>query len=156
MKIKAIIEEDFVNYKKPSLFIAFPSCSFKCEKDSGVACCQNSDLAKSEDIEVTPFDLVKRYLSNPITQSIVCAGLEPFDTWDDLYYLVKVFRTQTSDDIVIYTGYEEHEIEDKVNYLKRYANIIIKFGRFKPNDKHRFDDVLGVELASENQYAKRI
>ena len=37
-----------------------------------------------------------------------------------------------------------------------YSNIIIKFGRFIPNREPHFDEVLGVNLASNNQYAKRI
>ena len=31
MKIKGITDEDFVNYKYPSMFIATSICSFKCE-----------------------------------------------------------------------------------------------------------------------------
>ena len=37
--------------------------------------------------------------------------------------------------------------------LSKFANVIIKFGRFIPNQKPHFDEVLGVELASPNQYA---
>jgi hypothetical protein len=37
-----------------------------------------------------------------------------------------------------------------------FKNIIIKFGRFVPNKPHHIDEVLGIELASDNQYAKRI
>ena len=33
MIIKQLIDEDFVNYKVPSMFIAFPRCTFKCEKE---------------------------------------------------------------------------------------------------------------------------
>ena len=32
MRIKNLIDEDFVNYKKPSLFIGCGECDFKCEK----------------------------------------------------------------------------------------------------------------------------
>ena len=60
------------------------------------------------------------------------------------------------DDIVIYTGYNLNEIEDKVNILKNYKNIIIKFGRFIPNNKIHYDEILGVYLASDNQYALKI
>lgn len=155
MKIKGIIDEDFVNYKKPSMFIAFPTCSFKCEKDCGVRCCQNSDLAKQKDIEVDVDSIVERYIANNITSAIVKGGLEPFDS-KDIYRLITAFRAVTDDDIVIYTGYYEHEIEEQVNKLKEFGNIIIKFGRFLPNQEHHFDEVLGVELASPNQYAKRI
>ena len=35
-------------------------------------------------------------------------------------------------------------------------SIIIKFGRFIPNKPSRFDELLGVELASDNQYAMRL
>ena len=35
MKIKNIIEEDFVNYKVPSMFIATSRCDFKCDKECG-------------------------------------------------------------------------------------------------------------------------
>jgi hypothetical protein len=37
-----------------------------------------------------------------------------------------------------------------------FDNIIVKFGRFIPDDEKRFDEVLGVELASHNQYAEVI
>ena len=47
MIVKNILDEDFVNYKKPSMLIAFPSCSFKCERDCGKRVCQNSTLAVS-------------------------------------------------------------------------------------------------------------
>ena len=34
--------------------------------------------------------------------------------------------------------------------------MIIKFGRFIPNDDKHIDPVLGVELASKNQYAVKL
>ena len=34
MKLKNIIYEDFVNYKKISMFILTTTCSFKCEKEA--------------------------------------------------------------------------------------------------------------------------
>jgi hypothetical protein len=37
-----------------------------------------------------------------------------------------------------------------------FDNIVIKFGRYRPGQQKHFDEVLGVELASDNQYAKRI
>ena len=33
MKIKGLMTEDFVNYKKVSMTIIFPYCTFKCGKD---------------------------------------------------------------------------------------------------------------------------
>ena len=132
MKIKGIIFEDFVNYKEPSMTIEFPYCDFKCDKIWGRQICQNSELASSPTIEVPITRIVKLYMNNNITKAIVFQGLEPFDSKDDLYQLIKVFREYTND------------------------NIIIKFGRFFPDQPHHYDKVLGVTLASSNQYAKKI
>ena len=42
-----------------------------------------------------------------------------------------------------------------IQRLATYGNVVVKFGRYIPNQKHIFDEVLGVELASDNQYAER-
>lgn len=155
--IKGIIDEDFINYKKPSMVIEFPYCSFKCDKECGMQVCQNSALATSCNITVDLGNIVQRYIKNDITQAIIFQGLEPFDSIQDMLYLIRVFRQYTQDDIVIYTGYYKQEIEDMVLFLSQtYDNIIIKFGRYIPNKNKRYDYVLGVELASDNQYAERI
>lgn len=155
--IKGIIDEDFINYKKPSIVIEFPYCSFKCDKECGMQVCQNSALATSCNITVDLGNIVQRYINNDITQAIIFQGLEPFDSIQDMLYLIRVFRQYTQDDIVIYTGYYKQEIEDMVLFLSQtYDNIIIKFGRYIPNKNKRYDYVLGVELASDNQYAERI
>ena len=152
MKIKGLISEDFVNYKKTAMTIMFPYCTFKCGTES----CQNSPLSQAEDIEMDITDIVIRYLNNPITESVVMQGLEPFDSWDDLIEFVKQLRESTDDDIVIYTGYYKEEIADKIALLSKYKNIIIKYGRYIPDQKKHYDEVLGVYLASSNQYAERI
>lgn len=155
--IKGIIDEDFINYKKPSMVIEFPYCSFKCDKECGMQVCQNSALATSCNITVDLGNIVQRYINNDITQAIIFQGLDPFDSIQDMLYLIRVFRQYTQDDIVIYTGYYKQEIEDMVLFLSQtYDNIIIKFGRYIPNKNKRYDYVLGVELASDNQYAERI
>lgn len=156
MIIKGITDEDFINYKKPAMFVAFPRCSFKCEKECGICCCQNSDLARSSDIEVTAAALAQRYINNPISESVVIGGLEPFDTFDDLMELIDALRSKTQDDIVIYTGYNEDEIADRLPRLTKHSNIIIKFGRFVPSDTKRYDEVLGIYLASQNQHAIKL
>lgn len=160
MKIKGITDEDFVNYKKPSMFVAFPCCTFKCEKEAGVHCCQNSDLARSPVFEIPAQTIVRRYLSNPISKALVCGGLEPFDSFEDLHELVRRFREKTSDDIVIYTGYREFENDSFDDHLETlallYSDIIVKFGRFIPGGSSVYDEVLGVTLQSDNQYAVRI
>ena len=156
MRVKGIKEEVFCQYKVPSTFVAFPYCSFKCEKDSNQKCCQNSSLVNSACIDFPISSIVSAYIANPITSAIVFGGLEPFDSFEDLLNLVEEFRTCTEDTIVIYTGYYEDEIKGYISALKKFDNIIVKFGRFIPNSDPVFDEVLGVELASSNQYAKKI
>lgn len=156
MKIKGISDYDVVNYKKPSLFIIFPKCSFKCDKECGMQVCQNSILANAECVETTYKSILSLYNSNELTHSFVFGGLEPFDSFTDMIGLVKYIREYTDDDIVIYTGYTEGEVSNEINELNKYKNIIVKFGRFIPNDEPHFDDVLGINLASHNQYAKKI
>ena len=41
MILKGLIDEDFVNYKKPAMVLEFPYCSFKCDKECGRQVCQN-------------------------------------------------------------------------------------------------------------------
>lgn len=158
MKVKGIIFEDFVNYKKPAMTIEFPICKdFKCDKECGQKVCQNSDLVNSPNEDISIIRIVKTYMENNITNAIVFQGLEPFDSKHDLYQLIKVFREYTKDDIVIYTGYTEKELDYEIQVLKKlFKNIIIKFGRFIPNQPSYYDETLGVFLASSNQYAKKI
>lgn len=152
MKIKGLITEDFVNYKKASMTIIFPYCTFKCGKDY----CQNSSLAKTPIIEISIDDLVNKYINNTITEAVVMQGLEPFDSWNDLKEFVQKLREYNNDDIVIYTGYNKDEVSKYIKELSVYPNIIIKFGRYIPNQDGHYDDVLGVYLISNNQYAERI
>lgn len=157
MKIKNLIDEDFINYKKPSMFIGTSSCDFKCDKEAGCQVCQNSDLAKAPTIEIDDEEIIQRYITNPITEAILFGGLEPFDDFNDLFAFIADFRESSKDDIVIYTGYYPEEIPSYLDLLSaNYKNIIIKFGRFIPNKPHRYDELLGVELPSDNQYAKRL
>jgi len=162
MKIKGLIDEDIVNYKKCSMYIAFPNCSFKCGRDL----CQNNELALAPIIDISSEEICKRYLSNPLTSAIVIAGLEPFDSPFDLLDFINCLRYkyENNDDVVIYTGYTEEELLQTgdlklrilYNNICKYHNIIIKFGRYLPEQEPHFDDILGVNLASDNQYGKRI
>ena len=154
--IKGIQDEDFVNYKKPSMIIAFPHCTFKCDIECGKQVCQNGTLAKTPNIEVNEKDIVQRYLNNLITKSIVIAGLEPFDDFEQLLTLISEFRKFTDDEILVFTGFTKDEIDNEIRVLKQYKNIIIKYGRFIPDQQEHYDKVLGIYLASDNQYAERI
>lgn len=158
MLIKGLVDEDFVNFKKPSMFIIFPHCTFKCEKEAKVHCCQNSDLACSPNIELSIDEICKRYFSNPITSAIVCGGLEPLDSFNDLSHLLYKIRDKSEDDFVIYTGYTKQECEENgwIAKLSNFRNVIIKFGRYIPNSESHYDDVLGVTLNSVGQFAEKI
>ena len=113
MKLKGLNDYDICNYKEPAMFLIFPYCTFKCDRESGSNVCQNSALARETEVEIF-----------------------------------------SKDPIIIYTGYKEEELTDKLKVLLQLDNIIVKFGRFIPNRPHIYDTVLGVELASNNQYAK--
>ena len=157
--IKEIRDEDFTSYKKPSMVIGFPHCSWKCEKMCGMRVCQNGALAQAPDRIIGVKTIVNRYINNPITSAIIMAGLEPFDSLPSLYHLITEFLKHTNDDIVIYTGYTKTELWEypsTLTYLQKFPNIIIKFGRFVPNETPHYDEILGVKLASDNQYAEVI
>lgn len=139
------------------MFISFPYCSFKCDKESGKNLCQNSSLSKSPNIDVDIEKIVDRFMDNGITKAIVLGGLEPLDSFDDVTEFIKLVRSKDClCDIVIYTGYYENEVQEYIDKLKQFKNIIVKFGRYIPDNKPRYDDILCVDLASDNQYAVKI
>ena len=155
--VSNIVDEDITNYKKCAMFIGTVKCSFKCCTELGlpISTCQNNKLISCHhDIKIEK--IVDRYIANNLTEAIVIAGMEPLDQFDEVLSLIEAFRFKTEDDIIIYTGYNENEIKDKIDIISQFKNIIVKFGRFIPNQKSRYDDVLGVSLISDNQYAKRI
>ena len=161
MRVKTIIDEDFVNYQKPSMFIGTISCGGKCCIEGGfpLSVCQNDGWRGNAPIDIRDRVIIERYLHNGISRAIVFGGLEPMEQSDELFEFIDMLRNtyKCDDDVVIYTGYNREEISGIVEHLAhRFSNIIIKFGRYIPNMKSRFDEVLGVELASENQYAVRI
>ena len=113
-------------------------------------------LAKSPIITIDDDGLAYKYITNPLTSAIVYGGLEPLDQFDELLASIDAFRKVTDDDIVIYTGFYPTEISEKISELQKRSNIIVKFGRFKPNANHIYDKILGVELSSDNQWAEKI
>ena len=156
MRVKKIVDEWFQDYKKPSMFIATCFCNWKCcvDGDFDKSICQNSAIADMPIIEVKNQEIIDRYKKNHITSAIVFGGLEPVIQFAEMRNLIADFRDSgIDDDIVIYTGYYPNEVINMLDTLKQYKNLIIKFGRYIPNKSKRYDDVLGVELASDNQYA---
>ena len=165
MRLKGVIIEDFVNYKEPSLFLSTCECDWKCCTEGGFdkSVCQNYSLNKAETKEYNDEDLVKAFIFNPITKAVVIGGLEPFLQFDELLSFLATFKHYadvgkfSGPDVVIYTGYDKEEVEDKVKELKKvYPWLIIKYGRYIPNQNPHYDEVLGIFLASDNQYAERV
>lgn len=160
MHLKGLVDEDFVNYKKPSLFLITSTCDWKCCKEQNlpISVCQNQPIIRDTTKNISEEKIFERYMQNPITQSIVIGGLEPFDQYEEVYSLIYYFRIikECDDTFVIYTGYYPYEIRGMVAMLSIFNNIIIKFGRYIPNKKKIFNEILGVELASDNQFALAI
>lgn len=158
MRLKFIKPEDFVNYRKCSMFLGTCFCDWKCCHEANVpeSVCHNREWGSNPICDIDDSEIVSKYLANGLTSAVVVGGLEPMLQFDELLGLVKAFREKTQDDIVVYTGYYPDEIPDKVAALSEYPNIVIKFGRYVPDKPSRYDDVLGVTLASDNQFAKRI
>lgn len=157
MLVKDIIATDFVNYKEPSMYVAFPYCSFKCDRENGCQLCQNSSLVNQPSIDIPASRIVEMYEKNqPLCKALVCCGLDPLDSFGDVVDLIVEFRTKFQDPVIIYTGYTEQEAAAYVDALKQFTNIIVKFGRFRPNQSHHVDELLGVELVNPEQYAKKI
>lgn len=158
IRLKNILDENFQDYKKPSMMLATCQCDWKCLKEQrlDISICQNSELAKQQNINISVDNIIDRYINNPITKAIVIGGLEPFLQFDEVLQFIQLFRQKCDDDIVIYTGYYPDEIEDKITQLKQYKNITIKFGRYIHEDTKIFDKVLGIWLVSANQFATKI
>ena len=159
MKIKDVVVEDFLNYKEPSMLIVSALCDWKCCTEAGldISVCQNASLVSSPSKIISDETLLRMFCSDPITKAIVVGGLEPMLQIYELLSLIGCFRAHGENSpFVIYTGYYEREIPDHLQRLRQYRNIIVKFGRFIPNCLPRFDQVLGVMLASNNQYAVQL
>ena len=159
MRVKAIVEEDFINYKLPSMFISTCFCDYKCCTELGldIGVCQNAPLAQSDNIDIPDQTIYEHFVNNLITNAIVVGGMEPMIQISEVIDLINLFRSQNEDcPFVIYTGYYPNEIFEQLERLKQYKNIIIKFGRYIPNRQPIYDEVLGVTLASSNQYAEVI
>lgn len=77
MKIKGLVDEDFVNFKLPCMFISIGTCNWKCciEANIPVTVCQNSDLAKQKDIDIPIDEIFNRYISILFQKLLLLVGL---------------------------------------------------------------------------------
>lgn len=160
MRIKFVKDEDFVNYKQPCMFIGSIMCDFKCcvEGNIPVTTCQNEPWAYEPVIEIDTRKLIVRYLNNKLTQAVVFGGLEPFMQFEEILDFIRQLREdyKCNDPVIIYTGYYPEEVSDQLQKLKLWENIIVKFGRYIPTLPSRYDELLGVTLASENQFCQKL
>lgn len=158
MKLKFVKPEDFVNYKKCSLFLGTCYCDRKCCIENNLPCsiCQNYPRSNNPIKDIPNEKIFDFYKKNNLMEAIIFGGLEPMKQFEEMLEFISEFRNISNNDIVIYTGYYPEEISDKIAQLTKFSNIIVKFGRYIPNKPNRYDDILGITLASDNQYAKKI
>ena len=158
MKLQGIIDCDFTNYKEPVLTLEFPYCDFKCDKLNGCQVCQNSRLAAEPNIEISFEKIWELYEANPLTKGFCCQGLEPLESYTELCAFITFIRClkRCQDTIIVYTGFDKDEIKLFHLFCKYFDNIIIKYGRYIIGQQPHYDEVLGVNLASDNQYAELI
>lgn len=153
------ITEVFQDYKKAALFLGVCFCDWKCCKESGLplSTCQNYSWSNNEIVEVSFNSIVNRIKGNLLTDAVIIGGLEPLIQINEVVQLISYIRQQgLKNDIVIYTGYYDYEIEDNTLLeLKKY-NVLMKCGRYKPNKIPFFSTLLGITLASDNQYVLKL
>lgn len=151
MLVKGLVREDFSNYRLPSLFIGTSECAHNCPG------CQNNSLKQRSAEEISNETLMRYYfIDNAITEAIVLGGLDPLQTFKETLEFYQHARSYGFDfPIVIYTGYTEEEAADKISQLVNIGgHLIVKYGRYIAGHQSHYDEVLGVKLASDNQYAK--
>ena len=153
----------FNDYKKTGLYIPTSFCTFKCVKEAkakGIDFveCQNHELIKQEFLlDLSAKDVIEEYIENdPFIECIILSGLDPMDSFEETFHFIKEFRELSDLEIVIFTGYYEHEVLEDLIRLKEFKDITIKFGRYDPSQKPRFDELGEVNLISGNQYFRRL
>lgn len=148
-------------YKKIGLLVPIGiSCTWKCKNCiNRQHTFKNSNKYHISEYEIG--EIIKIYKKNILVESLILAGLEPFDNPHDLRRLIGVFRDSISDDIIIYTGYDNDDIDTNkelkmlLQEILKYDNILVKFGRYIEGKDKIYDNVLGIELASDNQWTFR-
>lgn len=148
----------FNDYKKTGLYIPIGvNCTGKCWREQGLTSdiCQNWDMNNVYET-YTIKDILEIYDKNPFLEAFIMTGMEAFDNFEEMLNLIKVIRSYKNEEIVIFTGYNPNELKDEINILKKFKDIIIKFGRYERDLKPKKDEVGGVTLVTSNQFFKRI
>lgn len=145
------IRETFNDYKKSTLYLCGSICTLNCPD------CFHSHLKKEHPTTLSKEQLLEKYIIPTSAEAILFSGLNWFEQSEELYSLIKFIRdNHIQKDIVIYTGFEKSVITQEIEKLKQFPNIIIKYGRYNENLPKRYDEVLGITLASSNQNAEKI
>lgn len=153
--------DNITDYKETSVLLIFPYCSGKC----GNACHNKylQNLSENEYLHTTSKAIKQLYEGLSTHKAIVMAGLEPFDSFDDVLDIVKtICSSHKACDIVIYSGYKKDEYDEtfKDKLLACYFDyniynnkkLIVKLGRYDEKHKNSWHSViLGVSLATDNQ-----
>lgn len=157
IRLKDIVEV-FQDYKKSALLLCCISCDWKCCIEAGidVSVCQNHNIIKQREVYL-PFDVILNKVNLSITDSIIFGGLEPLLQSDEVCGLIEYLREQgVKKDILVYTGYYIEEIDKEVIKRLKNCHVILKCGRYIPNKPKKFDKILGITLASDNQYSVQL
>ncbi len=163
MRVRKLLTERFQDYKVPSMYLASCFCDWKCCPDKPYVC-QNNPIANLPVTDIPNDEILDTYLSDPITEAIIIAGLEPLLQANEVCSLIRrAVERDIRTTFVIYTGYTVCEARDigffdelKATGYGKDVQVIIKYGRYVPEQQPHFDEVLGVDLASDNQYAEII
>lgn len=162
MRVRKLITERFQDYKLPCMYLATCFCDWKCCPDNP-SVCQNNPVARMPIIDVSNDEILDAYLSDPITKAIVVAGLEPLLQAQEVLDLIRrAVERKVTTTFVIYTGYTKAETQfigflDGLQFIADSGvNVVMKYGRYLPNQRPHFDAVLGVDLASDNQYGEQV
>ena len=128
IRLKDVVEV-FQDYKKSALLLCCVSCDWKCCREAGI--------------------------SN--TDAIIFGGLEPLLQIEEVCGLIEYLREHNvKKDILIYTGYYLEEIDKSIIERLKKHHVILKCGRYIPNRPQKFDKILGITLASDNQYGVQL
>lgn len=146
--------EVFQDYKKSALLFSTCYCDWKCCHEAGVDIdiCQNQKIAQQREV-ILPFESVLRKVNQSFTDAVIFGGLEPLLQPDEVLQCINYLRChEVTKDILVYTGYYMEEIDEETLMYLTVCDVILKCGRYIPDRKPKFDAVLGITLASDNQY----
>lgn len=146
--------EVFQDYKKSALLFSTCYCDWKCCHEAGVDIdiCQNQKVSQQREVTL-PFESILKKVNQSFTDAVIFGGLEPILQADEVVQCIEYLRKHgVKKDIVVYTGYYLEEIDPETLAYLALNDCILKCGRFIPDRKPKFDAVLGITLASDNQY----